>query len=147
MYLPISVPFTYLIPCLKIETCENLTIFFRVIHEAMVRTWGKMLSNVPKSNHVLYCFEVINQSNYKEGYVLGISISDGGNFSTHHNNYMDCSLLEHNLNLCRMRVRNQMLKWFYNNLVTISTQLSYGNFQAFNNWKKKSDGYFSNRYA
>jgi hypothetical protein len=39
-----------------------------------------MLSNVPKSNHVSYCFEVINQSNYKEGYFLGISISDGGNF-------------------------------------------------------------------
>ncbi len=27
----------------------------------IIRTWGKMLSNVPKSNHVSYCFEVINQ--------------------------------------------------------------------------------------
>jgi hypothetical protein len=43
------------------------------------------------------------------------SISDGGNFSTHHDNYMECSLLELNLNPCRMRVWNHMLQWFYDN--------------------------------
>jgi hypothetical protein len=42
---------------------------------------------------------------------------------------MECSLLEHNLKLCRMRVQNQMLKWFYNNLVTNQHNYHMENFK------------------